>query len=56
MYTEQDIKDWFFYMMQKYQNCPFNETLRMVQDTIFNEDRGKEDTLDYFIHYIKKEG
>lgn len=56
MYTEHDIKCWFLYMMEKYQNCPFNETLKAVQDTMFNEDWGKEETLNYFVHYIKKEG
>ena len=56
MYTEHDIKYWFLYMMEKYQNCPFNETLKAVQDTMFNEDWGEEETLNYFVHYIKKEG
>ena len=57
MYTEHDIKCWFFYLIQKYQNCPFSETLKMVQDTMFDKNwREEKDTLDYFINYIKKEG
>lgn len=57
MYTEHDIKCWFLHMMEKYQNCPFNEALRSVQDSMFKKDwRKEEDILDYFIHYIKKEG
>lgn len=57
MYTEHDIKCWFLYLIQKYQNCPFSETLKMVQDTMFDKNwREEKDTLDYFINYIKKEG
>lgn len=35
-YTEQEIKDWFKYMMDKYQNCPFHEDLRSVRDEMFD--------------------
>lgn len=53
MYTEQDIKDWFLYMIQKYKNSPFNESLKHVQDTMFNKDFDNYETLDNFIHNIK---
>ena len=42
--------------MKKYQNNIINETLKTVQNTMFNEQWRKEDTLNYFVHYIKKEG
>lgn len=35
-YTEQEIKDWFANMINEYQNCPFNQSLRQVYDEMFN--------------------
>lgn len=35
-YTEQEIKDWFKSMMNKYQNCPMGQHLRQVCDEMFD--------------------
>ena len=35
-YTEQEIKDWFKYMMDKYQNCPAHDHLRYTRDEMFD--------------------
>lgn len=35
-YTEQEIKDWFEYMMNKYQNCPAHDHFRHVRDEMFD--------------------
>lgn len=35
-YTEQEIKDWFEYMMDKYQNCPTHNHLQSVYDSMFD--------------------
>lgn len=35
-YTEQEIKEWFEYMMNQYKNCPANGHLLYVYDEMFN--------------------
>lgn len=35
-YTEQEIKDWFTYMIKKYHNCPTSQHLQSVYDEMFN--------------------
>lgn len=47
-YTEQEIKDWFEYMMNKYQNCPANDHLRSVRDSMFDP-FWKRDNLKIFV-------
>ncbi len=36
-YTEKEIKEWFKIMKEKYTNCPFQQNLQSVEDTMFDE-------------------
>ena len=37
-YTESELKQWFEFMLEKYQNCNFNFSLIHVKDAMFNSD------------------
>lgn len=48
-YTEQEIKDWFASMMEKYKNCLMTEHLQMVYWEMFGAVWGEENTLQTFV-------
>lgn len=35
-YTESELKQWFEFMLEKYQNCNFNFSLIHVRDAMFD--------------------
>lgn len=37
-YTESELKQWFEFMLEKYQNCTFNFSLISVRDVMLNSD------------------
>lgn len=38
-YTENELKAYFEYLQENFKNCPFNEAVWQVQNTMFDKER-----------------